>query len=225
MANDYSIHFKKNFEVLINSVDFSDYHYKSTDRQNNLVLSYFGSLHSGRDKMLFKFANIIFSKNTNIVINLYSTDSLSNFTIKKFQSVGINFMGQLYNDDLKNAILESDILLHIESDIATNVNKTFYSISTKIPEYLLSKKPILAFGPLNIASFKLLSNNNIGYVIPSNINIDLIKEKFSKFINDENLRLKITTNGFNYAKEFFNNKTMTDKLHKAINFRYNNYNK
>ena len=223
MAIDYSKYFDRKFGVLINSVHFGNYQHEILKNQNYLILSYFGSLHTGRDKMLIKLAKILHSLNLNIIINLYTTDSLNKFVIHKYKNLGINYLGQIFNDDLKIAILESDILLHIESDILTNINKTYYSISTKIPEYLISKKPILAFGPTNIASFKLLSENNIGYVISSNDDVHLIENKLLKFFNDINLRLKLTLNGYLFAKENFNNKTMREKLNESIIYRINNY--
>ena len=59
-------------------------------------------------------------------------------------------------------------------------SKTKLSISTKIPEYCLSNRPIIAFGPTNIASFKILIENQIAFVIDSTDDDNSILNQLNK---------------------------------------------
>ena len=49
-------------------------------------------------------------------------------------------------------------MVFVESFEEKYIDKTKYSLSTKVPEYLSLKKPILAIGPKNVGSMKYLKD-------------------------------------------------------------------
>jgi glycosyltransferase involved in cell wall biosynthesis len=152
--------------------------------------------------MLNRFSSLIPDKyKTFIEIHLYTSDIFSNTHFDKI----IKFKGEVTGLDLIHAMKESDIFLHLESDNYKDILKTYYSISTKIPEYMINKKPILAFGPAKIASFRLLSENNIGFILESNLPNNLIDRKLIDFLDNFNLRKKLSDSAYYYALSHFDN--------------------
>ena len=202
MANDYNKYFGREFSVLINTIEKNENIHLELRNSLPIVISYFGSLHTGRIKMLKRFTSLIPEKfKTLIELRLYTSDI---FSKTHFDNI-INFKGQVTGLELNNAMKESDIFLHLESDSYKDILKTYYSISTKIPEYMANKKPILAFGPANIASFRLLSENNIGFILESNLPNNLIVNKLSFFLENFNLRKILSESAYSYALRHFDN--------------------
>ena len=87
---------------------------------------------------------------------------------------------------------ETDVLVHVESFDAYCKAKTSLSISTKIPEYLSSKRLILAIGPDDIASMEYLKN--VAYCINSE---NVITQGLIEIMQDEYLRDQLIDNAIN----------------------------
>ena len=74
-------------------------------------------------------------------------------------------MGSVSSDEIIIEMKKYDLLVHIESFEKKYTNKTKLSISTKIPEYLATGRPILAVGPRDISSIKYIKEIGSNYVI------------------------------------------------------------
>ena len=61
-------------------------------------------------------------------------------------------------EELIKTLNKADVLVFVESFAEEQIEKTRYSLSTKIPEYLSLKKPIFAVGPENISSMRYISD-------------------------------------------------------------------
>lgn len=212
MANDYTAYFNKKFFPLMNSVAKQEY--VPYLNRNNLTISYFGGLHLERWKMLVRFAKLLPSG----VLNIYSIAKPEENVLEEFKKANIFFKGAVEGQNLKNAILDSDLLLHVESDDKYYRSLTKLSVSTKIPEYLISGRPIIGFGPIEVASMKILEDNKIGFAIDSKMNDDTIKLNLERIIKDFNLREKIGKIGHEFAVQNFDiekiSKEFKNKLEK-----------
>ncbi len=206
MANDYTEYFNKKFFPLMNSVEKQDY--LPYLNRNNLTISYFGGLHLERWKMLVRFAKLLPSG----VLNVYSISKPEEAILEQFTKANIVYKGAVDGQNLKNAILDSDLLLHVESDDKFYRSLTKLSVSTKIPEYLISGRPIIGFGPIEVASMKILEDNNIGFAIDSKIDDSNIKMNLENIIKDFDLRQKIGLMGHEFAVQNFDN----DKISKEF---------
>lgn len=210
MADEYSKYFGKKFHPIMNSIDMRILH-PYVEREE-IILSYFGGLHLDRWKMILRLANSL----TNGVINVYSIEKPSEEILLEFKKFNINFKGAVKGEDLDREILKSDILLHVEADDEYNRALTKLSISTKIPEYLMFGRMVLGFGPLELASMRVLSDNNIGKVISSSITDNCLKSELNKITSNFKLRQKIAVNGYKYAVQNFDNKIISKKFKKNI---------
>lgn len=217
MADEYSKYFGKKFHPIMNSIDIQVLN--PYIERDEIILSYFGGLHLDRWKMIIKLANSL----PKGLINVYSIDKPSEEILFEFKKYKVNYKGSVQGEDLKKEILASDILLHVESDDEYIRSLTKLSVSTKIPEYLMSGRMVLGFGPLEVASMKILSDNNIGKVISSSITENCLKSELMKVISNFNLRQKIAINGYKYAVKNFDNKLISENFKKNIETLISNY--
>lgn len=131
--------------------------------QNTLELVYAGGLHLNRYKTLMLLARSIDRVNRQrildkkIVLKIYSNQPISVRKLKKIQLTDSSvFGGGLSSDQLFFRLQKADFLVHVESFRYKNICDTRLSLSTKIPEYMSYRKPIIAIGPKNIASMQYI---------------------------------------------------------------------
>lgn len=209
MAAEYSAYFGRQFYPLMNSVPIQAYSAPISGKQ--VVISYFGGLHLNRWQMLVRLANLIDNKE-NIAFRVYTVTKPSDEIIDAFHTVGIDFRGGVTGQDLYDAITRSDILLHVESDDPFNRALTRLSVSTKIPEYLMSGRVVLGYGPTEVASMKLLSDHHIGVVIASDWSDSAVRMTLNKLLTDTVYRNELGLSGYKYAVSTFNNSQIVEKF-------------
>jgi len=216
MCETYSAYFGKDFYPIMNSVHIDMYKAK-TSINHTIRACYFGSLHTNRWKMIIKLANYLEMMNfKNMEINVYS-DGLPHIEVLKlFSNVGVKYNGGVYGNKLREALLDSDILLHVESDDEDSKAKTKLSFSTKIPEYLASGRMILGFGPKDIASMKFLIDNKLGIVISPKDNVDQTRETLSNLISNHTYREYLGKSAYEFATRKFDNKKITMDFYAKI---------
>ncbi len=210
MAAEYSDYFGKQFYPIMNSIDIKPYVYKQ-NLSNVITIRYFGGLHLKRWKMISRLGKVIKEINENTVENrikfileVYSTTKLNHTIIDSFNENCVDFKGSINGSELEKKMTDSDILLHVESDDEYYRSLTKLSVSTKIPEYLISGRCVVAYGPSEVASIRILSDNHIGYVISSEDIFEDIKIKLLKILQSPSLRISLGQKGYDYAVKVFN---------------------
>lgn len=141
---------------------------------------YAGSLYYGRRELLTRIADTLLEykkENPNVVIrfDIYSNNCNTDFKYNEL----CEFKKGIAINRLKLELNQSDVLVFCESFNPIFIDKTKYSLSTKIPEYLSLGKPILTVGPSMISSINYLSD--VSYCIDSE---DLLKEGLYAFLNN-----------------------------------------
>ena len=134
--------------------------------QDKTVMLYAGSLYYGRDSIIGAVADAAVRYNNSrkpeqkaVQINIYSNAKPQTESLRLFEREGCcAFCGSLTFDELKTAINQADVLLFVESFDEAMQEKTRYSLSTKVPEYMSARKPIFAVGPAQIGSMDYLSD-------------------------------------------------------------------
>jgi hypothetical protein len=71
----------------------------------------------------------------------------------------------LPKSEVPRALQSADILVHVESFNANERECTRFSLSTKIPEYLMAGRCIVAYGPPECASIRYIQDKKAGVVI------------------------------------------------------------
>lgn len=165
MKKDYASITGKDSELIMNltpSLYDPQYNMHSNDE---LVMVYTGSLYYGRDKILGQIAEAALRCNRSdlskkkICIRVYSNTVPSDARRANFEREGCcSYCGSLSSEELKIVLNCADVLLFVESFDPEMMEKTRYSLSTKVPEYMSVGKPIFAVGPSKIGSMDYLSD-------------------------------------------------------------------
>lgn len=228
MANHFSREFSREFTPIMNSVKIPSE--LPTREEINLTspvdIVYTGSFHLGRDISIINFSKILQSISKKIkrpiILTLYSQQTPSNEIEKLFHQYGIIFCGSLSQSQIPERLLSADFVLHIESFDDKFCNLTKLSVSTKIPEYLVSGSCMIAFGPPQLASIKLISDNEIGICLTSNELHTEDTEKLIEAILSSEKRQEIIKKGFNFAKFKFDSFTTRNLINSLLNTKTDN---
>lgn len=173
ISRDMSVEFerlyKKNFLPLMNCVEFRE---RVPSAQRDVVtFAYVGGLHLNRWSSLYSIVECLqylFDAGYRVEINIFSPvrdidqykDYFSKFSVvRKFES--------LEPDDVVDRLPEFDVLVHVESFSKLDSEYTRLSISTKIPQYMMSGRPIFAYGPDSVSSISYIASQSSGVVVTS----------------------------------------------------------
>lgn len=215
MAEEYKRLFGRDFLWIMNCSSFGSID-ASPNLDGSLKISYFGGLHFQRWKALAKLGNIFKAlriRGFQSVLNLYSTSEITAEMRVAFREADIIFKGSVFGDDLLCEVNKSDVLVHVECDDPIVSQNTQLSVSTKIPEYLSSRRLVLGFGPAEVASLKLLKKYHLGLVVDSSLpeqSLETIlqklwdKETFQASLNSASQFLETTLNAVEMRKRMFN---------------------
>ncbi|MFW7410991.1 hypothetical protein [Vagococcus fluvialis] len=150
---------------------------KEIDNNENIKgkknISFIGGVHLNRWEELLDIASIIKKNNLENKVNIliYSNSPRTKEFNKLFENNVIIDCGNLPHEELYKAYQKSDVLLHVESFNKTVMQYTKFSMSTKIPEYMAIQKPILYYGPANIAVGEYISEHKVGLVSSNEVEL------------------------------------------------------
>ena len=188
MREVYKEIFGKDSMLAINATDSMKGSYV-IQKDNITTFVYTGGLHYKRYKTLNLLAKSIKRFNTNeqnkkkAYLEIYSSQVPSKSILKDLNIEGASkFCGKLNSVELRQVLNTRDILVHVESFEHKSIESTRLSISTKIPEYLSTGKPVLAIGPSGIASMEYLKD--CAYCITEK---EKIEDGIFSLLNDEEL--------------------------------------
>lgn len=224
MCNFYSDIYNKEFLPIMNSVIIPKTFSPSSNlKKNVLQFTFLGGLTIGRDKSLLELISLIKQVNSDVQINfnVYTPTKLSRKSYRKFKEYGVEVNLPVYGENLKKVREGADILIHVESTQKRHYSLAQLSVSTKIPEYLVSGKLILAYGPSNLASFKLLKDNDLGCVISSDEVCEKKLEEIKNFLNSIGDRNNQVQRAFSYAKENFDKIKNSERFFRLLNKNIN----
>lgn len=217
MANVFTNEFKIKHYAIMNSIDIKKFKCQPISNYDTTFrVTYAGGLHLKRDKALLDIANVInklCQEGMKIELNIFT--SLDNIQLYKseferFQCV--NFHKSVSHDLVMNIYQNTDVLVHVESNLLENNEFYKYSISTKIPEYLSTGKPFIFYGPKTIYLYRFLSDNDIAYTASDKIEL----ENFIKKLAKKDLNLEITNRAYHYAEKHFDIKHSLEVLMKVL---------
>ena len=211
MADDYTAYYNRVFMPIMNIVDIPLKEEWKAHQENSLTINYFGGLHLGRVEEIIRFARFILSNvkdnlKKSYSIGIYSFSGLSEVEFRELEELGIDFHQGVTGSELVEAMRNTDILLHVESVKEEFHSLTKLSVSTKIPEYMCLTKPIIAFGPADVASFSVVAEATLEMVV-NDVEDTKVMDRQARHIidilnSDESLA-KIADCNYHYAKLHF----------------------
>jgi glycosyltransferase involved in cell wall biosynthesis len=191
MANEYKRRYNRVFLPFMNCVEIkNNKEYKHDKYNKSLKLIYAGSMHLNRWESLIDIGNallLIREKGIECSIEIYGNFT-SNDVINKIKKIPeLLYMENLTNEEVIKMLQKADGVIHVESFDSKVMDYTRFSLSTKLPEYLVSGRPIFAYGPGELASIKYIADNGCGMVVDKKNQRQLVS-KLQEFILDERQR-------------------------------------
>ncbi|WP_157825277.1 hypothetical protein [Pseudomonas fluvialis] len=196
MAGVYSSYFGRDFKFIMNSVEYLPYVEPCHAVDSKFNVGYFGGLHLGRGEMILRFARLT---PANIVIHLYTGSDVEPELYHKFVDAGVEFHGLVDSEVIAEKMKQFDFLLHVESDDSRNVELTKLSVSTKLPEYLISGRPVLVFAPSGLASVDFIVENHIGYFLDSLLPDHLVSSTLEDIIGNYESAVDVGKKGHSFV--------------------------
>jgi glycosyltransferase involved in cell wall biosynthesis len=95
---------------------------------------------------------------------------------------------------------EANVLVHVESFDASSRAYTRLSLSTKIPQYFMAGRCVLAVGPAEGASIRYVSESGAGVAVTDD-SIDALRNALRLLIRDESARRKYGETAYRVAVE------------------------
>ncbi len=216
LKNKYSKEFSVSTEVIMTGSDFVSSE-KPKMVENPTTLSYFGNICCNRYISLAdigKALNCINNKKgTNLQLDIYTAEKNPDI-LKIFSDIkSVDICPFISGEAFKSAILSSQLLLHVEAFDDDSIDLVKHSISTKIPDSLASGVPLVAYGPLGIASIEHLVSHECAIVATSKDNlVDMLEKAFF----DKKTREAVVKKALTTAYKYHNNKENSDLLKQIL---------
>lgn len=168
---------------------------------------YTGNISDDRYKVLAEIGKSIAEvfKEDSAILDIYSATPLTKEMKKAFnQCARLKFHGSIDRDSVIKVQNRADFLVHVEGFSPRAIFSARMSFSTKIIDYMMMSKPILAFGPQEVNSIQVLKENEIGLAAVSQEELKYILREIIKGNVDYK---KLTTK----TKEYLaNNRNITE---------------
>lgn len=180
MKSAYESKFGKPCFVLMNAVDIEALSCtKRSDVDAIKHVVYAGGLHLNRWQALKDIAGAIEKSDINGVLDIY-TGEAGHIYKSNFEGLPVVFHKAVSHDEIKTVYENADVLVHAEVNNDILLGYFVYSISTKIPEYLATGKPVLFYGPKEMGLYEYLRDNDVAFVASTK------EELFSAFGDMDN---------------------------------------
>ena len=123
-------------------------------------ISYFGNIRLGRNESLKDIGQALGRIDRNYVLNVYSNENDQKFCKPFVGEPNIHFCGAVPYCEVAKKTVESDIVVVVEGFQKKDVDKTRYSLSTKIADSLSSGVAVFAYGSHDCGAIEYAESTN-----------------------------------------------------------------
>lgn len=150
------------------------------ESDSNFRIVYAGSFGLNRIDSLSALAKSVSqlkNKRKNLVLDVWCSDSDKRTFLNKYSELatGCNFRGWADPAKLPAIFHDADLLVHLESFRKQDISFTKLSLSTKISQYLMAGRPVLAIAPEGLASVNVLNESGACVGVCKNESQDISK--------------------------------------------------
>lgn len=215
---DYEKAFNRECKILTKGADFSNNAPVKKEYNQPLQLVYTGNIGMNRWRSLGEIASALEKINENGVkaqLRIYTGNALDEKMNKVLNLGNSSFvMGSVTADEVLKIQDEADMLVHVESKDLKNKLLVRQSFSTKIVDYLKSARPILAYGPKDVASIHYFIKNKCGAVATKK---EEIETELLKLYNNRELLKSYAEKGWESGKKHHHKPIMQNMVKQDLN--------
>lgn len=221
MKSVYDDEFGINSNILINTIPITTFDPISSCSTESIKLGYFGNISLGRGVQLLKLAELIKEATcklgAKIELHIYTFSELSEELRSSLSSFRVHLHPGVGAMKLKAVMQSCDFLVLVESPERKNLKLTALSLSTKVPEYMMMSRPILAFGPIEAGSINFIVKHNCGVYIDSEDSANINVEKLCEIVSNKSLQFNLAEYAHQFACKYFNQETQSEQFAYDIN--------
>lgn len=229
MATEYSHRYGGEFLPFMNAVEpvLLEQPILPPPSRQKIKLVYVGGLHLNRWRSLQDIGftlQTLQAEGIEVEAIVYSQPRFE-AEAKKIELPSVmRFAGSLAPDEVPDVLRDADILLHIESFDQASLEFTRYSVSSKIPESMCAARPILAYGPEELASIRYIRDSGGGVAVGVQSE-EALSTALRELICSQALRKTLGVNGREVAHQRHNavmqRQQFRNVLEYAVNGEYN----
>lgn len=219
MSEVYADRYGGRFSAFMNCVDCTETSVAQSDT-GLITFGYIGGLHLGRANALFDVARgleRIKAEGIPVRLEIYSPPMDLHAYAAAFRQLSVvSVMGTLPAAEVSAALLRLDVLIHVESFGSAEEKYTALSISTKVPQYMASGRPILGYGPEGISSIRYINRTRAGISVSKHADVDAIAAVCRRLCVDRALRRDLGSRGRMVAEQVHEARRVRARLLEVI---------
>jgi glycosyltransferase involved in cell wall biosynthesis len=139
--------------------------------EGGIRLLYVGGLHLDRGRVLQLIGEALYQLRKDGIktsLTIYAPeDDVRAWKRQLDKQDVVQVAGTLQAEDVTRALQQADVLVHVESFDGELSRFTRLSLSTKLPEYMASGRPLLGVGPGSLSSIRYIQRSGAGIVVDS----------------------------------------------------------
>lgn len=215
---EYTEIFGDKFKILTKCSDFTDENkpiFKEPD--NVLKMVYAGNISVGRYEILEKLAKAVENINKDgkkYELDIYTLTDLDDVQKQNLNTESVHLLPPVNYEKLREIQAEADILIHAEAFHERECLAVHQSFSTKIVDYLVTNRCIVAIGSDYCASIQYFIDNECGAVAKS---IDEIETRLRELNENRDLLKQYADKAWESGKQNHNKTDMQKMLVADIN--------
>lgn len=220
MAKEYETRYGRHFDTFMNCVTIAaSPETFLREHGGPITFGYVGGLHLNRWQSLQSVADALsHMKNDGHGVELVVFAPLTD--IERYghllsENPVVRIGGTLSPNEIKTTLRQYDVLVHIESFDEKDRQYTRLSISTKIPQYMASGRPILAYGPSDVASCRYIEERGCGLVVGSK-NVESLSQAVNSLVKDADLRNRLGKRAYETAIQKHNDIVEREKFRRLL---------
>lgn len=218
MAEEYRKRYGLTFLPFMNCCEVGPYQAPFRNRGGKFVFAYCGNFHLNRWRPLKDIGNALCElRGLGLEAELHVTSgAIGGAALKELGAIdSIRLLGSLPLDEVTRVMSHADCLVFVESFDASVQTYMRYSLSAKLPEYFCAGRPVLAYGPGDIASILYIQKSGAGLCV-TGPEAQPLRDALQRLIQDEALRLALGKQAYSTAKERHDAVLVRDAFRKAL---------
>lgn len=169
MQEEFSRRLNKPCVAVGNAVDTADFEMeRRPNTGHRRRIAYVGGLHLGRSVVLEEVGRalgVLAQSASDWEIQVYCPAADFESHREILGRVGVTWGGCVSPEDVPKTLIDADALLFVESSVSSIAAFTRLSVSTKVPQYLAARRPVLVVGPRGQGSIEEFRSVSDGIVI------------------------------------------------------------
>ena len=221
MAQEYETVFGRPFGVFMNCVELNDAEPTPPDPHPDAPVRfvYVGGLHLGRWQSLLEIGQALDGMAGDrppgrLVLHAPAED-LASYVAGRRMPRSMEVGGPLPRSEVQSVLQRADVMVHVESFGDAERRFTRLSVSTKIPQYMSVGRPILAYGPGEVASCQYVSASASGVVVGRQDRLDLT-EALRRLSTDAGLRARLGRQAWLTALDKHNAEIVRERFRQVL---------